>query len=224
MTFGRVALVAAIAGTLIVGCDGDDGSDAAAPTTVEDSGAPVPSSSTVNTAGGTVPAAESEPDEAGSPSPTTVPQPVPGATDAVDRPPVPDGSGGESLGPLGSTDVELETEEGTVQIGDADVPELAAGFPVPDGLDVQLASETGTDAGFSGVAPESVASYADFYRSALPDAGYDITSERQPGADDDADPSVVLFTFESDDRMGDIVIAQAPGGTDTSIIVTIAQR
>lgn len=155
---------------------------------------------------------------------TTTPVTAAPPTGDDGRGPVPGGAGAEALGPLGSTALELESDQGTVQIGEADVPDLAAQFPIPEGLDVQLASETATDAGFSGVTTGTVLENADFYRSALPAAGFEVLSERRPTGDDDPDPPVILFTFESDRLTGDIAIAEAPGGAGSSIIVTIAER
>ncbi|MDW3212576.1 MAG: hypothetical protein R8G01_01150 [Ilumatobacteraceae bacterium] len=215
----------AAAGVVVVlalsGCDGDDGAAGVPPS--------APSSSVDERSGGTETGAPPTPapaDVAPTSSstvaaPTTVvPAPIPTSEVAVPA----DGAGGESLGPLGSTDVELTSEDGSVQIGSADLPGLADGFPLPEGTELELASETTTDAGFSGVAPGTVLDQADFYREALPAAGFTILDEQRPTGADDPDPAVVLFTFESDEREGELAITSAPGGDGASIIVTITRR
>ena len=152
------------------------------------------------------------------------------ATSEIGRDSIPaddDGAveGGQELGPLGSTELDVDTGEGTVQLGDADVPGLAGAFPIPDGLDIQLASETATDAGFSGVIEGSVATLADFYARGLQPAGFAIiTEQRLPEGAADEDLSAVVFAFESDDQEGSVAIARAPGIGSASIVVTIATR
>lgn len=215
---GAVAVVLALSG-----CDGDDGG-AAAPTSAPPSSVAVGADDAATAPPPTLPPADDETPTSGTvdPSPTTTVVPTPLPTNEVAVPS--DGAGGESLGPLGSTDVELTSEDGSVQIGSADLPGLAGGFPLPDGIELELASETATDAGFSGVAPGSVLEQADFFRVALPAAGFTIIEERRPTGDDDPDPAVVLLTIESADLEGEIAITSAPGGEGASIIVAIAER
>lgn len=215
----------AAAGVVVVlalsGCDGDDGAAGVPPS--------APSSSVDERPGGTETGAPPTPAPADvaptssstvAAATTVVPAPIPTSEVAVPA----DGAGGESLGPLGSTDVELTSEDGSVQIGSAELPGLAEGFPLPEGTELELASETTTDAGFSGVAPGTVLDQADFYREALPAAGFTILDEQRPTGADDPDPAVVLFTFESDEREGELAITSAPGGDGSSIIVTITRR
>ncbi len=72
-------------------------------------------------------------------------------TSIVDRV-LPVGDEPDVLGPLGETDVEFDTDDGSVQIGEAEVPGVVDDdFPIPGGLDIQLASASGDDAGFIGV-------------------------------------------------------------------------
>lgn len=220
--------VVAIAG--LGACDGDD--DAAVPTSTTEtvttetvtatSVSAGPSTSSPGSVPITVPPATSQ-----APAVTvasTVPEatPVPGTTGDIDRPPVPAESEGQELGPLGSTELDVDTGAGTVQLGDADIPDLAAELPVPVGLDVQLASETETDAGFTGVAPGSVNELGTFYRDALPERGFTITSETGDGDGDDA--ALVVLSFESNTKLGSVVITRSPGEAGTSVLVTIQQR
>ena len=222
----RRAAVGAVAVALVLsGCEGDDGETGAATPTTATS---VPSVRDVAPPTAPPPTAPLSGDDSnGDADPATTPPsntsgPSTGPPDAGTDPP-PD-SGPESLGPLGSTEVDLTSEDGTVQIGSADLPGLADGFPLPEGTALELASETTTDAGFSGVAPGSVLEQADFFREALPAAGFTIIDERRPTGDDDPDPAVVLFSFETADRDGELAITSAPGGDGSSIIVTINRR
>ena len=218
----RVAVAAVAVVFVLSACDGDAG-ETAVSSSVPPSTADAASADAATAAPPTLPSTDDG--SASSPTVTAPPTtlvPIPEPTSEVAVPA--DGAGGESLGPLGSTDVELTSEDGSVQIGSADLPGLAGGFPLPDGIELDLASETATDAGFSGVAPGSVLEQAQFFRAALPAAGFTIIDERRPTGDDDPDPAVVLFTVESADLEGEIAITSAPGGLGASIIVAIAER
>ena len=125
-------------------------------------------------------------------------------------------TGGESTGPLGSTVLDIDTGDGSVQIGEGEVPESMSGLPVPDGLRIELASSTAEAAGFSGVATQSVAELADFYRERLVDAGYRIVGDEAPTA------NVVLLRFEGDTGSGDVALSEAPGGAGTTVIATFS--
>ncbi|HSM66646.1 MAG TPA: hypothetical protein VK860_10100, partial [Ilumatobacteraceae bacterium] len=106
----------------------------------------------------------------------------------------PEGDEPTVLGPLGSSDSEFETEDGLVQIGSAEVPDtFADSFPIPDGVDVQLASQTGTQAGFSGVTDLTFVELVSFYETELPAAGYGV--ERSSFVDG----VVAVFDFEGAD-------------------------
>lgn len=152
-----------------------------------------------------------------SPSTTAVPTTV-GPTTTATSPStttVPEG-GGRQTGPLEDADVQIETEEGTIQIGVAEVPAGVSGdFPIPSDLDVQLSSATDTDFGFSGVSAMTVAELAEFYASALPDAGYEITDRQQ------AEGVLAVYSFERAGEQGQVAISSAPGGTGSSVLVTI---
>ena len=125
-------------------------------------------------------------------------------------------TGGQSTGPLGSTVLDLDTDEGSVQIGEGEVPESMSGLPQPDGLRVELASSTTEAAGFSAVATQSVGELADFYRQQLVDAGYRIVGDEAPTS------KVVLLRFEGDDGSGDVALSDAPGAAGTTVIVTFS--
>ena len=124
-------------------------------------------------------------------------------------------TGGESLGPLGGTQVMRETEAGTVQIGGGEVPPSAAAIPLPDGFELQLATETEAASGFSGVASTPVAEVADFFRSELPVAGYRIVSEDTPVE------TVVLMVIEGPGASGDIAVSGSPNDDVTTVVVSL---
>ncbi len=124
-------------------------------------------------------------------------------------------TGGESTGRLGETELDLDSEDGSIQIGSAELPVAAAGFPVPGDIDLQLASETAAASGFSGTSQLSVDDLAEFYRTSLPDAGFTVIEERAPT------PTVVLIEFEGASARGDIALSGAPGGGGTTVIVTL---
>ena len=125
-------------------------------------------------------------------------------------------TGGQSTGPLGSTVVDLDTDEGSVQIGEGEVPESMSDLPLPEGLRIELASSTTEDAGFSGVATQSVGELAAFFRERLPNAGYRIVSDEAPTA------TVVLLGFEGEDGSGDLALSEAPGAAGTIVIVAFS--
>lgn len=124
-------------------------------------------------------------------------------------------AGGESTGPLGRTRLDIETEEGSLQVGVGEVPASAAGFPLPVDMVVELASETPDATGFSGTSQGSVDDLAEFYRTSLPEAGYSVVEEQTPT------PTVVLIEFEGASDRGDIALSGAPGGEGTTVIVTL---
>lgn len=118
------------------------------------------------------------------------------------------------LGPLGDTDAQFETEDGLVQVGDADVPDaIARSFPIPDGLDVQLSSSAGPQSGLSGVIDMSFDELVKFYETTLAPAGFD--HERSQFVEG----VVAVFDFEGPDGSGQLAIASAPGGGH-SVLVT----
>lgn len=174
-------------------------------------------------------------DEAGTPSPADSDGEVsaPGRSTGDDEPaadePGPDDPGGEevteltlpegdepeTLGPLGDTEVELDTDEGSVQIGSAEVPEeLPDSFPLPDDLVVRLASVTTDALGFSGSTALGFDELVDFYADGLPDAGYE-TEQLQL-----VDGAVAVFGFEGPDGTGQVAISSTPGGGGHDVLVT----
>ena len=129
---------------------------------------------------------------------------------------VPEGDEPLVLGPLGETEAEFETEDGGVQIGAAEVPEaVAASFPVPDDLDVQIASQAGEAAGFSGVTDLGFDELAAFYDTELPAAGYESTQSQF------VDGVIAVYDFEGPDGSGQVAISSAPGGGH-SVLVTFS--
>ena len=127
----------------------------------------------------------------------------------------PDG-GGTATGALADADVVVETDEGTIQIGVADVPDgVSATFPIPADLDVQLSSATDTDFGFSGVSAGSVDELAAFYVEGLELAGYQITARQEIAG------TLAVYTFERAEEFGQVAISSAPGGGGSSVLVTI---
>lgn len=144
----------------------------------------------------------------------TTTAPVPDYDDVGSVPP---GAGGESTGPLGSTELRIETDAGTVQIGTGVVSErLGPEFPVPSDLEVQLASETVVDLGFSGTTAGTFDELVDLYQRGLPAAGFVIVSfDRRDGFG--------LFEFTDDSGAGQVAITSTPGTDEFTLIVTFSQ-
>lgn len=137
-------------------------------------------------------------------------------TTTATLPPSNAGEGGKSLGPLDGNDLEVETEDGTVQIGNAELPGgLDSTFPLPDGLAIDLASETSTDLGFSGTTSASLDDLADFFAAELPAAGYDISSTQV------LEETFVAYAFDGSDGVGQIIISQSPGGQSRTVVVAV---
>ncbi len=127
---------------------------------------------------------------------------------------LPDGDEPDVFGPLGETEAEFETEDGVVQIGAADVPDAVAdSFPIPDGIEVQLSSQVGAEAGFSGVTDMSFDELVTFYEMELPAAGYEFDRSQF------VDGVVAVYDFEGPDGSGQLAISSAPGGGH-SVLVT----
>ena len=124
-------------------------------------------------------------------------------------------TGGESTGPLGQTRLDIDTGEGSLQVGVGELPASASGFPLPADVVVELASETPDATGFSGTSQSSVRDLAEFYRTSLPEAGFTMIEERTPT------PTVVLIEFEGASASGDLALSGAPGGGRTTVIVTL---
>lgn len=188
-----------VAVSLIVGCSSGGVDDAATPTTTIDKVTTVPSTAPASTVA-TAPTVPTAPENTlAASTPTTIPE-----------------GGGTATGALEDADVQIETEEGTIQIGVAEVPVgVSDTFPLPADLDVQLSSATETDFGFSGVSTMTVADLTEFYDAAMVEAGYTIT-ERQV-----VEGVVAVYTFERADEQGQVAISTEPGGLGSSVLVTI---
>jgi hypothetical protein len=125
-------------------------------------------------------------------------------------------TGGESTGPLGQTVLELDTGDGSVQIGEGEVPASMAELPVPDDLLVELSSSTDDAAGFSGVSEQSVEDLAKFYREELASAGFRLVSDDTPAA------SITVLSFEGESGSGGVALSEAPRGAGTTVIMTFS--
>lgn len=122
----------------------------------------------------------------------------------------------ETLGPLGSTDREIETDDGLVDIGDAELPaSLPEEFPVPDDFEVQLATDVGDQSGFSGVTALELKELADFYRTELDAQGYTVDEIQS------IDGVLVVLGFDGDGGRGQVALSSAPGG-GRSVLVTFS--
>lgn len=192
-------------------CSSDD-TDGSTSTVGSTTDAPTTPTSVGTTTATTVPATPppSTTNPAAAPMPSTEPEdesePPVEATLPADGEP-------EVLGPIGSVDLDLSTDEGSVQIGDAEVPPLIpADFPLPDDLTVQVATEAGEQAGFSGVTDLELDELVDLYRTGLVAIGYEIIDEQVTGA-------FAVFRFASDGANGEIAVSSAPGG-GRSLLVT----
>lgn len=129
---------------------------------------------------------------------------------------IPEGDEPDVLGPLGETEAEFETDDGLVQIGSADVPDVVAdNFPIPEGVDVQLSSQVGSQAGFSGVTDMSFGELVTFYETAFASAGYEFDRSRF------VDGVVAVVAFDGPEGSGQVAISSAPGG-GRSLLVTFA--
>jgi hypothetical protein len=143
---------------------------------------------------------------------TTVPPRPAGSTE--DGLSLPEGDQPEVLGPLGSTEIEIDTDDGSVQIGAGEVPDIVPDeFPVPDGFVVQLATDVGDQAGFSGTSQLGFDELVELYRTGLPEAGYEVTEGQF------IDGRVAVFGFDGRDGAGQVAISSAPGG-EWSVLVT----
>lgn len=146
-------------------------------------------------------------------APTSVDDDRPPTATDFDRA-LPEGDEPEVLGPLGQTQVDVETDDGAVQIGAAAVPDVVDdAFPIPSDLQVQISSQEGDVAGFSGVSQLTFDDLVDFYETTLPAAGYEAELGRF------VDGVVAVFDFSGRDGEGQVAISTAPGGGH-SVLVT----
>ncbi len=150
-----------------------------------------------------------------APTPTPTPTPIAVEPSDLDRPIPEGGNTTETFGPLGETEAEFDTDEGSVQIGSGEIPDGAAEFPVPDDLEIQLASETEADLGFSGLTATGFADLVTFYEEGIPAAGFEILGS------DVVDDVFAVFTFSSDTQVGQVAISQAPGFDGWTVLVNL---
>ncbi|MEM9517874.1 MAG: hypothetical protein AAGA37_01005 [Actinomycetota bacterium] len=201
------ALAAIVVALVVFGAvrGGDDGGGEAGEG-ADDSVTPTPADATVTVT---------------EPSPTTTapvaPEDIEPLDDAfdIDREFSAD-SEAESLGPIGTTETTIPTEEGEISIGGGDVPEQAGDFPLPEGYEVQLATEVPGELGFSGRVDGAFEDLVAFFEASLPDAGYEIV-----GRQEIPDTLAVLSVDGSFD--GDVVISAEPGGEGWTVVVALAE-
>lgn len=213
----RRALILLIAAGSIVGCTGDDDAGDAPPAS--------PSTGTSATTPSTIDEslddeADDDTDEDTDEGAATASTSISSSTAATSVPPSsgvdPAEGGGTATGALADADVVVETDEGTIQIGVAEVPDgVSDTFPIPADLEVQLSSATETDFGFSGISAGSVDELAEFYVEELELAGYEITGRQEIAG------TLAVYTFERDAEFGQVAISSAPGGGGSSVLVTI---
>lgn len=196
-----IGVVAAV--VMLVACDGGDASDGSASS---------PTATSAESSSDAEPSSSGEVDDASTPAtattvaPSAVSESPPGTT------PVTVSDEGVSLGALGDTQVDITTEDGAVQIGSGTVPDVAAEVPVPDDLEVQLASVSGESAGFSGRTSRSPEDLATFYREELPAAGFEIIDDQTLG-------STVFIVFVRAGETGQVAISDTPGADGATIVV-----
>jgi hypothetical protein len=121
----------------------------------------------------------------------------------------------ETLGPLGSTETTIPTVEGEISIGGGEVPGSAGDFPVPDGLEILITTETADALGFTGRVDGELDDLVGFYEEMLPGAGYEIT-------DRTATPGVFTRLLLDGPLTGDVVISGEPGGSGWTVAVALA--
>ena len=212
---GRAWVLAAIVlcvGFLGLGCSsdaeplaGDEAPSGTEPIESDEAEAGVRNGDTEDSSAPTAPA---QPTPTRAPAPTPTPQP-----ERVEPEP---GSGGQPTGSLDEADIEIETDEGTIQIGEAEVPDgVDAAFPLPDDFEVQLSSETEDQFGFSGVTAMSLEQLKAFYAEGLIAAGYEIVATQE------VEGVLAVYSFEGDGVEGDVALSEEPGGDGSSILVTI---
>jgi hypothetical protein len=111
--------------------------------------------------------------------------------------------------------MDVTTDEGRVQVGTGEVPDGAAGVPLPDDFAVDLASETATDLGFSGTTALPFDEVVEFYRELLPAAGFEVTDgATAPGA-------FQILDVTDGEWTGNVLIASSPSTTDTRITIAL---
>lgn len=144
--------------------------------------------------------------------------PTEGAPATTDGLSPPGDQGGQALGPLGETEAEFETEDGTVQIGGGEVPDDASRLPLPDDFTVKLSSETPTALGFTGTTALPFAEVVALFEEGLEAAGFEVTDQSVTAE------VFAVFGFESDTEEGNVVVATTPGSDDITITLALADR
>ena len=92
------------------------------------------------------------------------------------------------------------------------MPEAAATVPMPDDLVLMLASETPDAASYSGEVDLSAADLVEFYRAALPDAGFQIAEIVEPSS------GVIVIRFNGQNSTGELAVSETPNGLTTVIV------
>lgn len=110
----------------------------------------------------------------------------------------------ESLGPIGTTETTLPTDEGEISVGGGEVPELGDEFPLPGAFEIQLTTEIEGEIGFSGRVTGELADLVAFFDEVLPAAGYEIVERQEV-------PGVFAVLSLEGPLVGDVVIGQEPG-------------
>ena len=134
---------------------------------------------------------------------TAAPEPEPEEGFDIDRE-FDSESEAESLGPIGTTETTLPTDEGEISVGGGEVPELGEEFPLPDGFEIQLTTEIEGEIGFSGRVTGELAELVAFFDEVLPAAGYEIVERQEV-------PDVFAVLSLDGPLVGDVVIGQEPG-------------
>jgi hypothetical protein len=143
-------------------------------------------------------------------------EPLPVDDEPLDLPrDAPPSGDGESLGPLGETEVQFETDEGSVEIGDASIPAAAEAFPVPDDFAVLISSETATDLGFSGESMLVLDELVAFYDVELEEAGFTVVGRRvSPGA-------FAVYDIERSGQVGQVALSASASVAGSTLIVAL---
>lgn len=117
--------------------------------------------------------------------------------------------------------VRIEDDQGEFSVGTAELPEgFPEEFPVPEGATLEVGSSVEGGTGFSagwdwdGTASEA----ADFYRDALPTAGYEITASQENTV---KDRDIAHFAIEGNGFTGTVTAAPSPDG---DVLISVVLR
>lgn len=208
----RLLILGALAVTITAGCS--DGGEQSAPSTTSEATAATPepttteatTSATDSSSDDAEPSTNAAPDTTSTSTTTTTtvaPEPQPDESFDIDREFSPD-SEAEALGPIGTTETTIPTDEGEFSVGGGEVPELGEDFPLPDGFEMQLTTEIEGEIGFSGRVSGELGDLVEFFDDVLPAVGYEITEREEV-------PGVFTVLAVDGPLTGDVVIAQEPG-------------